>query len=207
MCVISSLINEVPGFIVPFLLRIYGNYIFSWLKRGEGVKKLDFFVPVYDDCIMDEKRNTRISKSAIYLLVIVVILILILLFFLYLIHSPLIFRSGAYTSTTTVTQTNNVPSLSTDNSYVFASPLRAKANGEQIRITVFILDDRGIGMSGKTVSIGGGDQLQVTPVQPVTDSQGRATFDISSGSTPGVYIIQAATGGVTLTQKATVTFD
>ena len=156
---------------------------------------------------MDEKKNTGLSKSAIYLLIIVVILILILLLFLYLIHSPLIFRSGAYSFTTSVTELNNAPSLSIDNSYVFASPLRAKANGEQVRITVFVLDDRGVGMSGKTVFIGGGDKLQVTPIQSVTDSQGRATFDISSGSTPGVYIIQAATNGVTLTQKATVTFD
>ena len=97
--------------------------------------------------------------------------------------------------------------MSQDNSYVFASPLRAKANGEQVRITVYILDDRGMGMSGKTVSIGGGNPIQVTQIQPVTDSQGRATFDISSGSTPGVYLIQAASGGVTLTQKATVAFD
>jgi hypothetical protein len=97
--------------------------------------------------------------------------------------------------------------LSLDNSYVFASPLRAKANGEQIRITVFILNDRGLGISGKTVSIGGGKLLQVVTVQTITDGQGRATFDVSASGAPGVYIIQAATDGVTLRQKATISFD
>lgn len=156
---------------------------------------------------MNEEYPKRKSKAPLYILIIVIILLLILALILYMMKSPLIYRSGAYSSTENVTVLNNSPSLSIDNSYVFASPLRAKTGGEKIRITVFILDDRGIGMSGKSVSIGGGDQLQVIPIQPVTDSQGRAAFDISSVSTPGAYIIQAATGSINLTQKATVTFD
>jgi hypothetical protein len=156
---------------------------------------------------MYEDKNNRVKRNSIYLLVIVVILILILILFLYLIRSPIIFRSGASSSNPPTTQKVSTATMSLDNSYVFASPLRAKANGEQIRITVFILDDRGLGMVGKTVSIGGGNQLQVSVIQSVTDSQGRATFDISSGSTPGVYIIQASVDKVILLQKATVTFD
>jgi hypothetical protein len=162
---------------------------------------------MYDENTNSINNKYKRPRYGLYVLIIVVILLLILILFLYLIRSPLIFRSGAYSSLTTTTQIGSTPVLSLDNSYVFASPLRAKANGEQIRITVFILDDRGLGMSGKTVTIGGGKVLQVTPIQPVTDSQGRATFDISSSGSPGVYIIQATTDGVILRQKATVSFD
>ncbi len=158
---------------------------------------------------IDEERRPSRSRNIIVTIVVIIILILILILFLYMIRSPLFFRSGAYSTSTTapVTQVVTTPTLSLENSYVFASPLRAKTGGEQIRITVFILNDRGLGMSGKTVSIGGGGQLQVTPIQSVTDSQGRATFDIASQSSPGVYIIQASVDGASLTQKVTVSFD
>ena len=178
--------------------------------------KLDFSFKVGDHCIMNEdnansnkyRENViRRPRRGIYALIVIIILLLILLLFLYLIRSPLIFRSGAYSLTTSTVQQTSAAVLSLDNSYVFASPLRAKANGEQIRITVFVLNDKGLGISGKTVSIGGGKLLQVTPVQPVTDSQGRATFDISADGSPGIYIIQALTDGVTLRQKTTVSFD
>jgi len=137
-------------------------------------------------------------------------LVLIVILFLYLIRSPLIYRSGAYTltSSTTTGVTTSSSTLSLDNSYVFASPLRAKVGGESIRITVYILDNRGLGISGKKVSIGnGGGTLTVSPVQPATDAQGKAIFDVYSASSPGVYIIQASADGVALTQKATITFD
>ncbi|MCX6704308.1 MAG: hypothetical protein NTZ07_02570 [Candidatus Woesebacteria bacterium] len=162
---------------------------------------------MYDENTNNINNKYKRPRYGLYVLIIVVILLLILILFLYLIRSPLIFRSGAFSLTTSTTQQESTAVLSLDNSYVFASPLRAKANGEQIRITVFVLNDRGMGMSGKKVTIGDGNVLQVASVQPVTDSQGRATFDISASGTPGVYIIQAATDGVTLTQKATVSFD
>jgi len=154
---------------------------------------------------MQETRNASWQKYAVYTLIVVVVLLLILILFLYLIRSPLIFRSGASTLTTNVTQPVG-QNLSLINSYVFASPLRAKAGGEKIRITVYILDDRGIGITGKNVTIAGGSQLSVALIQPATDSQGRATFDIGSDST-GVYIIQASVDGATLTQKTSVSFD
>jgi len=119
----------------------------------------------------------------------------------------LFFRSSAYSLTTSPAESGISASLSLENSYIFASPLRAKAGGEKIRITVFILDNRGLGISGKTVVVGGGNLLQVTAVQPVTDPQGRATFDISSESSTGVYIIQASVDGINLIQQATITFD
>ncbi|KKS95893.1 MAG: hypothetical protein UV71_C0002G0003 [Microgenomates group bacterium GW2011_GWC1_43_13] len=173
---------------------------------------------IEDKSIEDEKiesentkneRDSRRTRYIILVFIVFIILILILILFLYLIRSPLIFRSGAYSSVTTSTEKTRPAGssgLSLENSYVFASPLRAKVGGEQIRITVYILNDRGLGISGKTVSLGGGP-LQVSPIQPVTDNQGRATFDIASESAPGVYIIEAAVDGATLIQKATVTFD
>ena len=181
------------------------------------MQKLDFYCDVrhYNIINMDEesteyKRDSRRTKYIIIVFILFIVLILILILFLYLIRSPLIFRSGAYSSTTTSTDETRpagTSGLSLDNSYVFASPLRAKVGGEQIRITVYILNDRGLGMSGKTVSLGRGSQLQVSSIQPVTDGQGRATFDVASESAPGLYIIEAAVDGATLIQKATITFD
>ena len=163
-----------------------------------------------DNKSVGSEKDFRRKKYIILVLIVFILLILILILFLYLTRSPLIFRSGAYSSTTTATispRPAGTSGLSLDNSYVFASPLRAKVGGEQIRITVFILDDRGLGISGKTVSLGRGSQLQVSSIQPVTDAQGRATFDVASESTHGVYIIEAAVDGATLIQKATITFD
>lgn len=156
---------------------------------------------------MEEEKRNKGPRYAVYTLIIIVVLLLILILILYMIRSPLIFRSGATTITSSTVQPSAASVLSTDNSYVFASPLRAKTGGEKIRVTVFILDTKGLGMQGKNVTVGSGNELGVTPIQPVTDAQGRATFDVDSGSTPGVFIIQAASDGVTLTQKATITFD
>jgi hypothetical protein len=138
-------------------------------------------------------------------LITLTILLIILLLFLYMIKSPLFFNSGAATLTTSTT-TEVTPALSLGNSYVFASPLRAKAGGEKIRITVFVLSDKGLGLPGKKVAIGSGSVLQVTPVLPVTDNQGRAMFDVSSGST-GVFVIGATADGTKLVQETSISFD
>jgi hypothetical protein len=156
---------------------------------------------------MDEEKSSKWPKRVVYSLIAIVILLIILVLILYSIRSPLIFKSGAASLTTSVVETNITPSLSLDNSYVFASPLKAKTGGEKIRITVFVLDSRGLGIPGKKVALGEGNSLQVTPIQPVTDGQGRATFDISCNSSPGVYIISASADGTSLIQKATISFD
>lgn len=155
---------------------------------------------------MNEQKVNSWPRYAVYSLVVIIILLLILLLVLYLVRSPLLYRSSAYSTTSGATQTGVAPTLSLDNSYIFASPLRAKAGGEKIRITVFILDSRGLGLVGKKVTIGSGSSLLSVPIQPVTDGQGRATFDISANSV-GVYIITAAADGVDLTQKANISFD
>ncbi len=156
---------------------------------------------------MNENNLPRWPKYAIYTLIVIVVLLLVLILILYFIRGPQLFRSSAYSLTSSVTQSGGSQDLSLENSYVFASPLRAKTGGEKIRITVFILDNRGLGISGKTVVVGSGNLLQVMAIQPVTDPQGRATFDISSESSTGLYIIQAAVDGINLIQQTTVTFD
>ena len=156
---------------------------------------------------MDDQKPSKWPKYAVFSLIFVVVLLLILILILYLIKSPLIYRSSAYSETTSTEELGIPTSLSLDNSYVFASPLRAKSGGEKIRVTVFVLDSRGLGMSQKKVSISSGGPLTVTAVQTSTDGQGRATFDVSSGSGAGVYVIGATVDGAKLTQQATISFD
>jgi hypothetical protein len=156
---------------------------------------------------MVEEKESRWPKYAVYTLIVIVVLLLILILFLYLIRSPLIFRSGASTLTTTAPEITGSSSLSIDNSYIFASPLRAKSGGEKIRVTVYILDNRGLGMAGKNVTIQTNDSIQVTSIQPITDSQGKATFDIASGTSTGVYTILASVDGQIIKQNVSITFD
>jgi len=195
---------------VPYLWQLFLNRVqsvFTAFLHGMKLYKLDFLNSLDHHNTMEEERKSSWPKYAAYTLIVIVILLLILILFLYLIRSPLIFRSGAASFTTSSLTPVVSSGLSLDNSYIFASPLRAKTGSEKIRVTVFILDEHGLGISGKNVSITGGDLLQVTPIQPTTDSQGRATFDIASATSPGTFVIQASTGGVTLTQKATISFD
>lgn len=102
----------------------------------------------------------------------------------------------------------NVPgSIVIENSYIFASPLTASTgNVERIRITVFILDGTGSGISGETVTLSGVDKLAVYSVQAITDTIGRALFDVAAG-TSGTYEIGAIINGTNIPQKISVTFN
>ena len=126
--------------------------------------------------------------------------------------------SATITETSTASSTVAVPvsttaptstptSVAIENSYVFASPLTAATgNVEKIRITVFILDGTGAGVSSKVVTLTGVSLLGVTTVQGTTDTTGRAIFDVAAG-TSGTYTIGASVGGTELSQKVKVTFD
>lgn len=93
-----------------------------------------------------------------------------------------------------------------DNSYLFASPLQAQGNGEEkIRINVFLLDSRGLGVSQQKVSLSTTPLLTIDPIQPITDDLGKAIFNISS-NLPGKYQISAQTNNFNLNQKITVIF-
>ncbi len=100
-----------------------------------------------------------------------------------------------------------VQSFSVDNSYMFVTPLQARADGvENIRVTVFVLSDQGLGVAGKNVVIETNPSLEIDLEQNVTDSFGRASFDIAA-TQPGDYYQAVVVDGQTLPQKAHLTFN
>ncbi len=102
---------------------------------------------------------------------------------------------------------NTVNTVSVSNSYVFASPIRAKAGGDLIRITVFLLDDSGIGVFGKKVNLKATDAiLNIKETQSLTDQTGKAVFDIASTSV-GTFTLEASTSEEILPQKVKLIFD
>ncbi|PIV07646.1 hypothetical protein CO168_00535 [Candidatus Shapirobacteria bacterium CG_4_9_14_3_um_filter_36_12] len=102
--------------------------------------------------------------------------------------------------------TNN-NSVSVQNSYLFASPLAAKADGqEKIRLTIFLLDSRGLGISHQKVTINAPSSLQLINTQPTTDDTGKAIFD-SSSTVATTYQISASTSNQVLPQKVKITFN
>lgn len=128
-----------------------------------------------------------------------VFLFFALLASLYLVLKTTIFYGQAAT-------VNTAP-VALENSYLFASPLQAKADSQElVRITVFLLDGRGLGLPGQPVEIEKPSQLIIKQSQAVTDDAGKATFDIAS-PTPGTFDIVAKTGGLTLPQKVKITFN
>ncbi len=96
--------------------------------------------------------------------------------------------------------------LSLENSYVFASPIAATADGTSIiRITVFLLNNQGLGVAGKNVSLKITGSVNVANTQPTSDNMGRAIFDLTS-STPGSYTVSAEVEGVLLPQTVSISF-
>lgn len=101
-----------------------------------------------------------------------------------------------------------------ENTKVFASPLILKANGsDKLRVTVFVLNSEGRGVSGKSVVINCSDpvicqnaNITFVPVQPSTDNLGQATIDVSS-SVAGKYELQASVAGLAAPQTVKVVFQ
>ena len=101
-------------------------------------------------------------------------------------------------------QTNNLSQL--ENSYLFASPLQAKADGlEQIRLTVFLLDGRGLGVPNQSVKLNLPTSVRITKSQEITDQTSKAVFDLIS-PTPQTLNVSASVGTSTLPQKVKITF-
>lgn len=93
-----------------------------------------------------------------------------------------------------------------ENSYLFASPLQAKADGlEQIRLTVFLLDGRGLGVPNEIVSLNLPANTTITNQQEISDQSGKAVFDIVS-SVPQTINVTAKTGSAKLPQNVRVVF-
>lgn len=96
--------------------------------------------------------------------------------------------------------------LSLENSYLFASPLSGLSDGSSIiRVTAIILDDQGMGLSGQQVTLKSQTGLTITQTQPLTDTFGRAIFDLTS-SAPGNYTISAELKELTLPATVSVSF-
>lgn len=96
--------------------------------------------------------------------------------------------------------------ISAENSYVFSNPLKALSDGkEKIRVTVFVLNSQGLGVFGKKVTLTANSQVVVDPIQPTTDSTGKAIFDYTS-TIPGEYYLEVTADNVTLPQKVRLSF-
>ena len=96
--------------------------------------------------------------------------------------------------------------FSKDNSYLFVSPLKAKANSdERIRLTVFVLNNQGLGVKDKKVAVSTDPQVKVEAVQASTDDFGKSLFDISS-SQKGEYYLQVSVETIILPQRAHLSF-
>lgn len=136
--------------------------------------------------------------SKILKLFILIVLLLSLFFSTYYLAKITVLSSRASTYATI---------LSPENSYVFASPIAAKADNEQrIRITVFLLNSQGLPVVGATVKLTTSRQtLNISQVSPQTDETGKAYFDLSS-NLPGPATVLAAVESQTLPQKITISF-
>lgn len=98
-------------------------------------------------------------------------------------------------------------SFSVENSYVFLSPLKAKANSqEKLRMTVFVLNSKGLGVMGKRVALENIGNLSVETIQGLSDDLGKAVFDISS-TQPGEFYINVKVDGASLPQKTRLSFN
>jgi len=96
---------------------------------------------------------------------------------------------------------------SLDNSYLFASPITAKAGGsEKIKVSAFLLSGKGKGVTGKKINLISQPALTIAEIQTETDDKGQAIFEISAPAA-GRYIIQAVVEGNVFPQSVTVTFN
>lgn len=139
------------------------------------------------------------SKKTLWLIVFILILLLGLVVAVYLVRQRTRIIGKAYGPTMG-------GEVEIANSYMFASPLKAKMGGERIRITVFILDGQGKGVMGKMVTLGHKEMINVDVIQATTDDLGKAIFDISS-TKAGLYLIDASVEDKVLPQRVSITFE
>lgn len=110
------------------------------------------------------------------------------------------------TTTTYQRAATSTTSVVLENSYLFASPLQAKADGkEAVRITIFLLDGRGLGVANQTVTLNLPKNITITNQQEITDQNGKAIFDLVSSTTQTANIT-AKTETAKLPQSVKVVF-
>ena len=110
------------------------------------------------------------------------------------------------TTTTYQKAASSSSSITLENSYLFASPIQAKADGkEMIRLTVFLLDGRGLGVANQTVELDLPSSVTIENQQEISDTNGKAIFDVSSTTAQSINIT-AKVGSSKLPQKIKITF-
>jgi hypothetical protein len=99
-----------------------------------------------------------------------------------------------------------IKDISVENSYVFVTPIRSKANNdEKIRLTVFVLNSQGLGVLGQKVTISSDPSLVPEAIQGITDNFGKAIYDISA-TKAGEYYLDVTVGSQLLPQKAHLSY-
>lgn len=102
---------------------------------------------------------------------------------------------------------SSAEAYSLDNSLLYASPMTARADGqEKIKVSVFLLSGEGKGVAGKKIILTSQPTLQISEIQTETDSKGQAVFEVFTASA-GRYIIQASIEGNVFPQSVTVSFN
>jgi hypothetical protein len=135
------------------------------------------------------------SKYIVFFLILLLILLSGAIF--------LLFQTGFFGVKASVAQT----SFSAENSYIFATPLRAQANGvERVRVTVFVLNSQGLGVAGRTVDLAQNPNLLIEAVNATTDTYGKALFDVSTRRS-GEYPISVKVDGTLLPQHIQISFN
>lgn len=129
------------------------------------------------------------------------ILLIIFLLLTLLGSFALVFRTTIFSS-----RANSSGSVAYSNSYLFSSPLQAKADGKElIRISVFLLDGRGLGVPNQVVTLSTSPKVSINSVQSTTDDTGKAVFDLSS-SQPLKAKVSATNNNDTIPQTVSITF-
>ena len=142
---------------------------------------------------MEEQRKKRRSLMPVLVAAIVLIVVSGAIF---LVRSQTVFQGAA----------SRALVYSPANSYIFGSPLTAVANGqEKIKVSVFLLNDQGLGVEGKTVELIADPGVTIERSQPQTDTTGQAIFYLTSSSV-GRYQVKAQSDGQSLPQTITVNF-
>ena len=99
------------------------------------------------------------------------------------------------------------PFISHENSYLFVSPLKARADGkDRIRLNVVVLDSQGKGVANQSLTVTTKPTILYEAIQQTTDLYGRATFDFYTG-TKGQYEVSAEAAGVAIGEPVTVVFE
>ena len=147
-------------------------------------------------------NNEASDKRSNYL--ILVIILIIFLITLGILVYYIRFQTSIAPKASSQYTTNQ---LSISNSYVFASPVRAAAGGDLIRVTVFVLDDEGNGLYDKKVELKTSDErLVIKEIQAMTDETGKAIFDLNSDQKAN-FTVQVLASGIVLPQSLKVVFD